>query len=105
MLAFCSTTSTARPSAPFIFPSAPPHRARDRTERRRLAGAVRAEDGDELALADRERDAVQRPHRPVARLDVVQLEQAHDGAPRYASITALFPRTSAGVPSAIFSPK
>src|SRR5262249_59735893 len=30
----------------------PAHGARDGTQRRRLAGAVRAEDGDELALAD-----------------------------------------------------
>ena len=43
-----------------------PHRARDRAQRRRLAGAVRAEHGRDLALVDGERDAVQRLHRPVA---------------------------------------
>ena len=47
--------------------AAPPHGVRDRPQRRRLAGAVRAEHGDDLALVDRERDAVQRLHRPVAR--------------------------------------
>jgi hypothetical protein len=62
--------------------AAPPDGAGDRAQRRRLARAVRAQDGDELAFADFELDAVQRTHRAVARLDVVELEQAHDGAPR-----------------------
>src|SRR5262249_32356554 len=84
----------------------PAHGAGDGTQRRRLAGAVRAEDGDELALADLEGDPVQRLHRPVTRLDAVELqERAHASAPRYASITCLLPRTSAGVPSAILRPK
>ena len=52
-----------------------PHRAGDRAQRRRLAGAVRAEHGDDLALGDLERDAAQRLHRPVARLDALELEQ------------------------------
>src|ERR671934_38371 len=61
--------------------AAPPYRARDRAQRRRLAGAVRAEDGYELGCVDAERDAVERPHRPVVRLDAVELEQAHVGGP------------------------
>src|SRR6185295_14981564 len=56
-------------------------RARDRAERRRLAGAVGAEHGDDLALLDRERDPFERPHLSVARLDVAELKQRH-GTPR-----------------------
>ena len=37
---------------------------------------------DDLALVDRERDAVQRADRPVARLDVEQLKQRHRPLPR-----------------------
>ncbi len=48
---------------------------RDRAEHGRLAGAVPAEDGDDLALADRERDTVERLHRAVAGLDALELEQ------------------------------
>src|SRR5207247_9381576 len=57
------------------------HRSRDRSQRRRLAGAVRAEDGRDLALGHGERDAVQCLHLAVARLDRLQLEQAHVSAP------------------------
>ena len=62
---------------------------------------------DDLALLDRERDAVQRLHLAVARLDVLELEQRHRSlaGPRYASITAGFACTSAGVPAAIVRPK
>ncbi len=49
--------------------------AGDGAQRRRLAGAVGAEDGDDLALADLEADAVERLDGPVAGLDLVQLEQ------------------------------
>ena len=54
---------------------------RDRDEARHnagdrgLAGAVAAEQGRDLALLDRERDAEQRAERPVAGVDVAQLEQ------------------------------
>src|SRR5262249_14994906 len=82
------------------------HGARHRPERRGLAGAVRAEHRDDLPLADVERDSVESLHRAVARLDALELqERGHDSAPRYASITFLSPRTSAGVPSAILRPK
>ena len=43
------------------------HHARDRAERRGLAGAVRAEHGDHRSLLHRERDAVQHVDRPVPR--------------------------------------
>ena len=66
------------------------HEPGDRPERRRLAGAVPAEDGDDLALAHAQRHAVERLHRPVARVDVVELEERRHQSvvPRYASITA-----------------
>src|SRR5205823_597414 len=84
----------------------PAHRARDRPERRRLAGAVRAEHRGDLPLLDRERDAVQRLYRTVARFDALELEQGrHEATPRYASITAGSRATSAGTPLAILRPK
>ena len=51
------------------------HDSRDRAQRRRLAGAVGAEQRDDLAFLHRQRDAVQGLDRPVARLDVAQLKQ------------------------------
>ena len=51
------------------------HEPRDRAERRGLARAVAAEDGDDLSLADRERDTVESLYRAVASLDAVELEQ------------------------------
>ena len=39
-----------------------PVKAADHVEKRRLAGAVRPDDRDELAGADRERDRLDRPH-------------------------------------------
>ena len=65
-------------------------------ERRRLAGAVRAEDGDDLPLLDGERDPVERAHRAVARLDVAQLEQRHWAVPRRCRGT---PRSRPGSPA------
>ena len=56
------------------------HGAGDRAQRRRLAGAVRAEDRDEVAVVDAQRDAVQRADLAVARVDVAQLKQ-RQGAP------------------------
>jgi hypothetical protein len=59
------------------------HRPRHGAERRRLPGAVRAEDRDELARADFERDPVQHFDRAVPRLDVAKLEERrHASAPR-----------------------
>ena len=84
--------------------------ARDRAERRRLAGAVRAEQRDDLALVERQRDAVQRAHGPVARVNFTQLEEGHprSWSPRRRD-TPRSPRGSTGlsfgVPAAIVRPK
>src|SRR5262245_11871665 len=51
------------------------HETGDRPQRRRLAGAVPAEDRDDLALPHAQRNAVQRLDGPVARVDVCELEQ------------------------------
>src|SRR5712691_6968473 len=51
------------------------HRPGDRTQRRGLSGPVCPEQGDDLPFGDRQRDAVQRLDRPVARLDAAQLKQ------------------------------
>src|SRR4051794_24811160 len=92
------------------------HDAGDRPQRRRLAGAVRADQRDDLTLVDLERDALERLDRAVEGVDVLHEEDglvavrrgpvagAHAWLPRYASITRGFLRTSAGAPSAIFSP-
>src|SRR5207247_10290998 len=85
--------------------AAAPDRVRHGAERRRLAGTVRSAHGDDLALVDAHRHAVERLHVAVACVDVLQLEQRRHSAPRYASITAGSARTSAGVPSAILRPK
>ena len=49
----------------------------DRAQRRGLAGAVRAEQRDDLALLHGEADALERLDRAVLDGDVVELEQAH----------------------------
>ena len=54
-----------------------PVQARDHVERRRLAGAVRADQPDDLALADVERDVVERDDPAEAAGDVANLEQRH----------------------------
>ena len=56
-------------------------RPRDGAQRRRLARAVAAEDGHDLALVDPQRDAVQRLDLAVARLDVLELEQRRISRP------------------------
>jgi hypothetical protein len=53
----------------------------DCSERRRLARAVPAENGDDLALPHAQRHPTERLHRPVARVDVLELEQpSHQSA-------------------------
>ena len=52
-----------------------PHSAGDGPQRGCLAGAVRAEQSDDLTLLDVQGDAVQRLDRPVTRLDATQLKQ------------------------------
>ena len=52
-----------------------PGDARYRLQQRRLAGAVRAEQGDDLALADVEVDAEQHLHVAVAHVEAPHVEQ------------------------------
>ena len=58
-------------------PGARRRQARDRAQRRRLAGPVGADERDALALLDRQRDALQRLDVAVVRVDVVDLEHRH----------------------------
>src|SRR5437763_13302234 len=89
----------------------------DRAQRRRLTRAVGPDQRHDLALANVDRDALERLDRPVERVDVLALEdvfgrssgRGHCEAstaclPRYASMTRASRCTSSGVPSAIFSP-
>ena len=84
----------------------------DRAQGRRLAGAVRADQGHDLAVADAQRDALERVDRAVvacgrrrarARTPPSALirRRLARGRPRSRARCAC---TSAGVPSAIFSP-
>ena len=50
------------------------HDAHDREQRRRLAGAVRADQPDDLAAVEREAEVPHRGHGAVADLDRPQLE-------------------------------
>jgi hypothetical protein len=59
-----------------------PRDPHDRAERRGLAGAVAADEGDHLALADRQRHALQNVRLAVVGVDLLDGEQAHRPAPR-----------------------
>src|SRR5436190_2515561 len=79
----------------------------DRAQGRRLAGTVRADQRDDLALVDLDRYPLQGLDVSVEAVDIVELEHRHcdqPAFPRYASTTRSFSRTSCGRPSAIFSP-
>jgi hypothetical protein len=68
--------------------------ARDRLERGRLAGAVRAEQRDDLARGDRERQAAQHEERPVVDdVDAGELEHYFFGTTAAATSTILPPST------------
>src|SRR5215208_1486295 len=54
-----------------------PVHARDDVERRRLAGAVRADQADDLALSDAEADVVERDDAPEPQRDVLDVEKRH----------------------------
>src|SRR5882762_6683774 len=56
--------------------AARPRRAENRLQRGRLAGAVAPDQGDDLALRDRERDAAERPNVAVVGVNVGQLKHA-----------------------------
>src|SRR5271157_5666814 len=77
---------------------------------RRLAGAVRAHDADDLALAYREIDAAHRGHGAIAHHETGYLQQRHARAhcslsgPRYARRTPASARIAAGVPAAMVLP-
>src|SRR5579883_1278144 len=53
------------------------HEARDRVEKRRLAGAVQTHHRDELALMDMERDALKRLRLAVEHADIAHLQDRH----------------------------
>src|SRR2546425_863237 len=73
------------------------HEAEDRLDGAALPRAVGAEDGADLAGGHLERHALDGGHGPVADLEVLHPEQeAHASAPRWASMTSAFFRTSAG---------
>jgi hypothetical protein len=64
----------------------------DRAERRRLAGAVRAEQRDDLTLAHLECDALKRVDRAVVRVDPVEREDDAVALRLVHEATAAFPR-------------
>src|SRR4029078_1084872 len=81
--------------------------AGDRAQRGRLSSAVAADERDDLALLDGERDPLQRLDVPVVGVDSLDLEDGHQATfalPRYASITRGSRCTSSGAPSAILVP-
>ena len=73
-------------------------------QRRRLAGPVRAEQGDDLARAHLEREIEQDLGLPVERVDVPHLEH-QASAPRLDAWTHLSARSSSGVPLAMTWPQ
>jgi hypothetical protein len=88
----------------------------DALKRRRLAGAIGADQTDELALTHDQVDALDRMNAAVGDFQLVELEQRRRGhqwasltcsvtsPPRYAAITFGSFCTSAALPSAIFRP-
>ena len=62
----------SRPSN-VIVPLVERQHAADRFQRRRLAGAIRADQRDEFALLDLDRDIAQRRHCAVADSDILKL--------------------------------
>ena len=82
--------------------------AHDRVQRRRLAGAVRADQPDDLAGRHLEREPPHGVHAAVADVQILDDERPHSSAtavsPRYAAVTSRLPRISAGAPSASVRP-
>src|SRR5262249_21386495 len=77
-----------------------PQQPGDHLQERRLAGAVGADDRDDLARADRQIDAAQDlVGRLVARDDVFDSEDTHARTPKYASWTRRSARTCSNGPS------
>src|SRR5690606_24240717 len=77
-------------------------RPRKRLQQRGFSRAVAAQQGQDLVLADLERNVEQNMRIAVKGIDAVDFEQTHDSStpPRYASCTALLAWISSGVPSA-----
>src|SRR6185312_7679061 len=89
------------------------HDPEDRLQRGRLARRVAAQQADQLAGADLQRDALEDPHLRVVRRDVVEAEEnvlhhasarASGSLPMYASTTPGWFATCSNVPSAILTP-
>src|ERR1019366_3972145 len=77
----------------------------DGADERGLAGAVGADNGDDGALLDLERDAVERLGVAVEHVEIFNLQHhAITSAPKYESITARSRTTCSGVPCAMASP-
>ena len=69
----------------------------DRVQRRRLPRAVRADQPDDLAGRDAQREPADGRDAAVRDLEVAELERAHSrtaDSPRYAAATSMFPRIS-----------
>src|SRR2546430_15487166 len=84
-------------------------RSHDAVDRRRLPGAVAADEADSLAVLDGERDTAQDLRRPAEGVDPLELE--HHSRHQWASAvpmsvvrTASLRRISSGVPSARIVP-
>src|ERR1700722_6772298 len=78
-----------------------PKRTGDSAQKRRLAGAVGADDGDRFAFVDGDVDVEQRLEVAVEGRQILSLQERHDtGMPIYTSRTRALAMTSCGLPSA-----
>ena len=85
----CDGKSRDVPAAETYAARARQQRAGDGAQRRRLAGAVGADQRDDLAFADMEADVATGRDRAIGKLKTFGAQQrAHGQAPRYAAITA-----------------
>src|SRR5581483_5944147 len=77
------------------------HHAHQTFQRRALAGAVAAEQGNDFMALHLQRDIEQDVRVAIIAVEVLDLEQAHGACtpPRYASCTALLLLICSGVPS------
>src|SRR5205814_1419140 len=82
------------------------HQPDDGLERRRLAGAVPAEQRDDLPFPRREVHAVQHVAPTIVGVDLPELQHhvVHASSPRYTAWTSGSARTSSGAPSAMTRP-
>ena len=85
-------------------PARRPQHAGDGADERSLAGAVGADDGDDRALFDVERYAIERLRVAVEHIEVFHAQHHTASAPRYDCTTAGSRTTASGVPSAIAVP-